>query len=182
MEAPDFLRSTPKRSVQHVSTLDSVANAARATPNSAKPVVINMVPPAERKGHAYWRGASVGAVIYNLTQHDRLNTVTGGEDPQMHFAEGLSGYNYARVVADSIAKGEGYKDIQYPQAMRHALGGLAIADAGLLFALSPEYNDFYLRESDRGAREGVVWDGEVTLDMIDARTRAALETILNDIQ
>lgn len=178
METPDFLRSTPKQSIQHVSTLGEVAQVA----HGAKPVVINMIPRAERGKYNYWRGASVGAAVYNLMQHDMLNTASSSEEPRMHFAEGPAGYNYARVVADSIAKGEGYKDIQYPAAMRQQLGGLAIADAGLLFALSPEYNDFYLRESDRGAREGVIWDGAVTLDMIDTKSRAALEAILNEIQ
>ena len=163
------------RSVLHISSLDDIAKVTHDT----GPVVVNMIPPNERNRHNYWRGASIGAAVYNLLQHDMLNTVSDDEDPQMHFAPGPAGYNYARVVADSIAKGEGYKDVQYPLAMRKELGGLAIANAGILLALSPEYNDFYLRESDRGAGEGVVWDGIVTLDMIDDKSRAALESIVD---
>ncbi len=48
---------------------------------------------------------------------------------------------------------------------------------GVIFALNNDNDDFFLDQSTRGAQEGVVWDGAVTLDMIDRHSREALEAI-----
>ena len=148
--------------------------------------VIDLVPPQERRLHHYWRGASLGAIAYNLMRYDRLNTAHDLSSPRMHFANGPGAYSYADQVARSIALGEGYSEIQFPHVMREDVAQVAGARAadqtpGVVFALHPDFNDYVLRPSDQGACEGVIWDGAVTLDMIDEHTRLALEQMLTDI-
>lgn len=53
---------------------------------------------------------------------------------------------------------------------------------GIVFGLDPSYNDHVLLPSERGAREGVVWHGAVTLDMIDRRSREAFEAIIDGVR
>ncbi|MEO5949236.1 MAG: hypothetical protein ABIP74_02445 [Candidatus Saccharimonas sp.] len=146
--------------------------------------VVDLIPPSERSRHAYLRGASLGAVAYNLLHYDMLNTAQDIDNPNMHFADGPERYAYADSVARSIAQGEGYADIQYLPEMRRFLadtsGTPADTTPGIVFGLHPDFNDYALRNSDRGAGEGVIWDGAVTLDMIDRHSREALEKLLSD--
>lgn len=144
--------------------------------------VIDLIPPQERRLHRYMRGASLGAIAYNLMNHDMLNTTHGATEPSMHFAAGARAYDYADRVARSIAQSEGYRDLQFPAPMRLELGGpsrLNVPMPGIIFALDPDYNKYLLRDSDMGAGEGVVWDGIVTLDMIDRYSRAAMEQLVS---
>ena len=68
----------------------------------------------------------------------------------------------------------------YMRATPAAQLGIAVDQPlpGIIFGLDPRYNDYVLSPSTRGAREGVVWQGAVTLDMIDRHSREALEAIL----
>lgn len=145
--------------------------------------VIDLIPRSERLSHNYLRGASLGAVVHNLLEDGCLNTVANGEDPQIHFAEGPSAYGYADHIARSIARGEGYNDIQFPMDMRQSLAERMGTDPNaplpaIILGLRPEFNEYVLLPSTRGAQEGVVWDGIVTLDMIDRHSRTAIKKIL----
>ncbi len=147
-------------------------------------VVIDLIPENERGKYRYWRGASLGAAAYNLTENGFLNTASDPTNAAMHFATGPLGYAYADGIARSIVQREGYYNTQYPLDMRREIAhrdGYLPTDPtpGIVFALHPDYNDIYLRPSDRGAREGVVWDGAVTLDMIDEHTRDAFHYLFN---
>lgn len=144
--------------------------------------VIDLIPASERQRYNYFRGASLGSAVTNLLNHGMLNTAHDYASPRMHFASGVDAYPYASAISRSIARGEGYTDIQFPMAMRNELSMLARRlpsdeTPGIIFGLHPDLNDLLLRESDRGNREGVVWDGAVTLDMIDRHTKEALERI-----
>ena len=115
-----------------------------------------------------------------------LNTARDLNQPHMHFAEGPEAYAYADRTAQSIAYGEGFNEIQFPPHMREhlsAITGICTPDTlpGIVFALDKPFNDYVLDPSTKGAREGVVWHGAVTLDMIDRHSRAALEAILDNV-
>lgn len=171
-------RPEPKR-IEHLDQLHARPNMIATLGSS----VVDMIPRAERKKYNYLRGASLGAAIFNLLEHDMLNTVSNLDNPAMHFAEGSDAYIYADRVARSVAHGEGFNDTQFPIYMRETLAsqlGIAVDQPlpGIIFGLDPRYNDYVLSPSTRGAREGVVWQGAVTLDMIDRHSREALEAIL----
>lgn len=149
--------------------------------------VIDLIPVRERSTYAYLRGASLGAAVYNLAVNGMLNTAKNAHQPHMHFANGPEAYTYANNVAESIAYGEGFNDIQFPASMQESLALMSSQEltrktSGIIFALDKRYNDYILDESTRGAKEGVVWSGAVTLDMIDTRSRDALECIVSDLE
>ena len=169
-----------------VVSLDAIPRTPTATIDLAPPYVLDLIPKAERKSHKFIRGASLGAAVYNLIEHDYLNTARDPNSPHMHFADGPTAYQYADIVARSIARGEGFNDIQFPRAMRQELGRIAgysilSQSPGIIFALHPDYNDLLLEPSTKGAGEGVVYDGAVTLDMIDEHSREALKAIYGNL-
>ena len=127
---------------------------------------------------------SLGAVAYNLIEHNqRINTVTC--DPEVHFYHGISRYNDAFSTAVAIAQRQGCYHLQFPSFMRDHLA-LATGHSAheptpsIVFGLAADYNNFYLRPSDMGAGYGLVWDGDVTLDMIDPQTQAALLPLVDN--
>lgn len=172
----------PTGASERITNIDAAPTSLADALSSPNPTVIDLIPTHERAEHTYIRGASLGAIAYNLFTHDMLNTARDVTDPHMHFAAGRDAYSYADRVARSIARGEGYTDIQLRPEMRTFLtehvGHPVPHIPGIVFALHPDFNDYLLRPSDRGAQEGVIWDGAVTLDMIDEHTRAALERML----
>lgn len=168
--------------VERITTLPDTGKSFKIHDLGA--CVVDLVPPVERRKHLYWRGASLGATAYNLLNHNYLNTPIDPDNPRMHFASGPGGHSYADQVARSVALREGYYDLQYPTSVREFMEtreGVSpdTASPAIIFPLDPHYNDYYLRESDRGACEGVVWDGAVTLDMIDRRSRAFFENLIS---
>ena len=182
--ASPFDSLPPQRAPERITSIDTIPASLAEAIGVSSPTVIDLVPVQERKHHAYFRGASLGAVAYNLFTHNMLNTARDIRDPHMHFATGHDAHSYADRVARSIAQDEGYADIQLRPEMRTFLaeqtGQRTQHIPGIVFALHPDFNDYVLRPSDRGAEEGVVWDGAVTLDMIDEHTREALERMLLD--
>lgn len=173
-------QSAPER----ITDLDATPSSLTDALTSSSQTVIDLIPRSERDQYAYFRGASLGAVAYNLFNYNMLNTARDITDPHMHFATGRDAYAYADRVARSIAQGEGFTDIQLLPDMRTFLteqvGQPVHNTPGIIFALHPDFNDYLLRPSDRGAREGVIWDGAVTLDMIDKHSRSALKKILDE--
>lgn len=148
--------------------------------------VVDLIPKKERRKYSFLRGASLGAAAYNIVEHGMLNTARDIQQPHMHFADGPQAYVYADRVARSIAYGEGFNNIQFPASMQAELGRIAGTDLsgntpGIIFALDHDYNEYILGSSTRGAQEGVVWDGAVTLDMIDKYSREALEAITDGL-
>lgn len=77
-----------------ISHLEQVPTDARCL-STIGAAVIDLIPQNERRDHAYLRGASLGAAIYNLLQNGYLNTATRPDEPRMHFADGPSAYSYA---------------------------------------------------------------------------------------
>ena len=178
--------STPARhSPKRITSLEHIPNNVHDL-SAIGSAVIDLVPPSERKKYAYFRGASLGAAVYNLLEHSMLNTARDLNQPHMHFADGPEAYVYADRTARSIAHGEGFNEIQFPLYMREHLRAatdIRTPDTlpGIVFALDKPFNDYVLDPSTRGAREGVVWHGAVTLDMIDRHSRVALEAILDNV-
>lgn len=138
------------------------------------PAIIDLIPKDERREYNYLRGGSAalhGAALQGLG-YLNLPDPMGGDDNLMHFAEGPRAYQYAVMVAHSYIKREGYNKLHsqgiVADWVRERFGIDDLGEApSVIFALNPEFNGCYLRKSDKGSCEGVVWDGQVSVDMID---------------
>ena len=138
------------------------------------PAIIDLIPEDERRRYKYLRGGS--AALHGAALHGNgylnLPDPMGGDDKSMHFAEGSGAYQYAAMVARSYIEGGGYNELHFQgtvaDQVRERFGIDDLGEApSVIFALNPEFNGCYLRKSDKGSCEGVVWDGQVSVDMID---------------
>ena len=99
----------------------------------------------------------------------------------MHFGP----YPYATRAARAIALEGAYAETQFPADAHKTVDcyletSKAYRYPSIIFALRPEYAE-YTRDSDMGAGHGVIYDGVVTLDMIDERSSKAIAEILAGI-
>lgn len=149
------------------------------------PAIIDLIPEDERRRYKYLRGGS--AALHGAALHGNgylnLPDPMGGDDKSMHFAEGPRAYQYADMVARSYIEGGGYNELHFQGTVadqvraRFGIDDLSEAPS-VIFALNSEFNGYYLRKSDKGSCEGVVWDGQVGIDMTDPSSRKLFSRLL----
>ena len=151
-------------------------------------MVIDLIPCNRRNKHNHMRGANLFGIVVRMLELSPLNgDPETGDSCEMHFAEGVGAYKYANGVACAIAGEAAYRETQFPLSLQdrlHSLTGIRPSEEmpSIIFGLDQEFDGFVLPPSDKGAEEGVVWDGcPLALDMIDPWSRKAIGKIVESL-
>ena len=142
--------------------------------------------PEQRRECQHFRATNLGALAYNAIVGELpiliLNAGDTTNAPEMHFGT----YPYVVRVARTIAHEGAHAETQFPADVRQFVTNyLGLEEPyghypSIIVALKPEYDGF-VRASDKGAGHGVIFDGIVTLEMIDHRSREVIKHILADV-
>ena len=140
--------------------------------------------PEQRREYQHFRAANLGALAYNAIGGELpiLNAGDIDNAPKMHFGT----YPYVARVARTIAHEGAHAETQFPADVRQFVTNhLGLKESyghypSIIVALEPKYDGF-VRASDEGAGHGVIFDGIVTLEMIDHRSREVIKHILADV-